>query len=611
MGKGADFGFPEGLGLMSSLDLAVIGNCNVAALVNRQADFVWMCFPRLDGDPVFCGLLKGESDPQDFAGRFSIELLNMKTCEQSYLENTAILVSVLSDDKGNSIEITDFAPRFQQYDRVFRPPTIIRRIVPLRGQPRIRIRLQPLFVWGEVEPKITLGSNHLRYVGPMLTLRLTTDVSVSYVRESQPFIVNRPVSFIFGADEALLAEIDQTSRDFLERTLQYWRSWVRSLSIPFEWQGAVIRAAITLKLCNYEETGAIVAALTTSIPEAPHTKRNWDYRYCWLRDAYFVIHALNRLGVTRTMENYITFIENVVEDSETKDLQPLYGISRSAILEETSAPALSGYKGFAPVRIGNAAYLQKQNDVYGSIVLAVTHSFFDQRLNRSGLPDLFSNLESLGAMAVQMYNKPDASLWELRTRSAVHTFSSIMCWAACDRLAKIAVVLNKDDRAAYWSEVAERIHEGIIQRAWNAKLNSFVATFDGDDLDASLLLIPVLDFLPANDPRFISTVDAVTQHLRKDNLLLRYASEDDFGMPSTAFIICTFWYVDALHAIGRKDEARAIFDNALKLRNSFGLFSEDVDLITGELWGNFPQTYSLVGLINSAVRLSKSWEDAF
>jgi GH15 family glucan-1,4-alpha-glucosidase len=593
---------------MNSLDLAAIGNCNIAALIDRRADLVWMCYPRLDGDPVFCSLLQDKS--QERGGRFSIELLDGTSCEQGYVENTAVFVSIMADDKGNAVEITDFAPRFQQYEREFRPPMLIRRVVPLRGQPRIRVRLEPRFDWGAVEPRITLGSNHVRYVGPLQALRLTTDVSISYVNESKPFLVNKPLSFIFGADEALIADIEQTSSDFLDRTLKYWRSWVRSLSIPFEWQSAVIRAAITLKLCNFEETGAIVAALTTSVPEAPATQRNWDYRYCWLRDAYFVIHALNRLGVTRTMENYITFIENVVQDTGT-DLQPLYGITRNAVLEEKVAPALSGYRGFGPVRIGNAAYKQRQNDVFGSIILAVTHSFFDQRLNRSGLPTLFEKLERLGKIAVSSFDKSDAGPWELRSRTAVHSFSSIMCWAACDRLAKIAAAMNLADRAMHWRKAADEIHAIIIKRIWNNALQSFVATFDGEDLDATLLLIPVLDFLPPDDPRFVSTVAAIGRHLARGNLLLRYASADDFGKPTTGFVVCTFWYVDALHAMGRREEAREIFENALTLRNRFGLYSEDVDFNTGELWGNFPQTYSLVGLVNSAMRLSKSWEDAF
>jgi GH15 family glucan-1,4-alpha-glucosidase len=594
---------------MSNLDLAVIGNCNIAALVDGKADICWMCFPRFDGDPVFCGLIDGKQ--AEHKGRFSIEIVDLASCQQSYLKNTALLVSVLTDAKGNAVEITDFAPRFQQYDRVFRPPAIIRQVRPLSGQPRIRVRLQPMFEWGEIEAKITLGSNHLRYVGPSMALRLTTNASVSYIAESQAFIVDRPFSFVFGADEALLANIEQTAQDFLERTTHYWRDWVRSLSIPFEWQSAVIRAAITLKLCNYEETGAIVAALTTSIPEAPATQRNWDYRYCWLRDAYFVIQALNRLGVTRTMENYITFIENIVEGRGNEPLSPLYSITRSANLEERSAPALAGYRGFGPVRVGNAAYSQIQHDVYGSVVLAVTHSFFDQRLTPGGLISLYASLERLGELAARMYDRPDAGPWELRSRSSVHTFSSMMCWAACDRLGKIAVALDMPERAARWRETAGRMHEAIVHSAWNKELGCFTATFGGKDVDATLLLIPVLDFLPARDPRFISTLAAVEQRLRKGNLVLRYDTPDDFGTPTTGFLVCTFWYVDALHAVGRETEARSIFHEALQLRNRFGLLSEDVDLKSGDLWGNFPQTYSLVGLINSAMRLSKSWEDAF
>jgi GH15 family glucan-1,4-alpha-glucosidase len=594
---------------MSNLDLAVIGNCNIAALVDAKADISWMCFPRFDGDPVFCGLLDGKQ--AEHKGRFSIEIVDLASCQQSYLKNTALLVSVLTDAKGNAVEITDFAPRFQQHDRVFRPPAIIRQVRPLSGQPRIRVRLQPMFEWGEIEAKITLGSNHLRYVGPSMALRLTTNASVSYIAESQAFIVDRPFSFVFGADEALLANIEQTAQDFLERTTRYWRDWVRSLSIPFEWQSAVIRAAITLKLCNYEETGAIVAALTTSIPEAPATQRNWDYRYCWLRDAYFVIHALNRLGVTRTMENYITFIENIVEDSGTEPLSPLYGITRSANLEERSAPALAGYRGFGPVRVGNAAYSQIQHDVYGSVVLAATHSFFDQRLTHGGVTSLYASLERLGEIAARMYDRPDAGPWELRSRSSVHTFSSMMCWAACDRLGKIAIALDMPERAARWRKTADKMHETIMRSAWNEELGCFTATFGGKDVDATLLLIPVLDFLPARDPRFVSTLSAVEQRLRKGNLMLRYDTPDDFGTPTTGFLVCTFWYVDALHAVGREEEARSIFQDALQLRNRFGLLSEDVDLQSGDLWGNFPQTYSLVGLINSAMRLSKSWEDAF
>jgi GH15 family glucan-1,4-alpha-glucosidase len=603
---------------MSSLDLAVIGNCMISALVDRQARIVWSCFPRFDGEPVFCSLLnggaEGQETPEDQGGFFGFELPGEFTCTQAYIENTAVLSSVIEDTRGNAVEIVDFAPRFTQFDRPFRPPQFIRYIRPLKGRPRVRVKLRPLNDWGSRTPERTRGSSHLRFVGPQRALRLTTDAPISYVDEERFFVVDRPMSFIFGTDEPLRAGIDDTARTFLDRTLDYWRQWVRALSIPFDWQDAVIRAAITLKLCNFEESGAIVAALTTSVPEAPGTQRNWDYRYCWLRDAYFVVQALNRLGTTATMEEYLAFISNVVDDSEqggAKDLAPLFPITRQADLEERFAPALKGYRGMGPVRVGNAAYTQIQNDVYGAVVLAATHMFLDRRLMRPANEQLFENLEQLGMRAVEVFNKTDAGPWELRTIASVHTFSAVMCWAACDRLRKIAVVLGRDDRRHFWKAEARRLREEIEARAFNEKLGTFVSTFDGEDLDATLLLLTELNFVTPDDPRFVATVEAIGRDLKHGDLLRRYAVQDDFGLMHTGFLVCAFWYVDALCAIGRREEAREMFERVLAYRNHFGLFSEDADFETGELWGNFPQTYSMVGLINAAVRLSRSWEDAF
>jgi GH15 family glucan-1,4-alpha-glucosidase len=599
----------------ATLDLAAIGNCAVAALVDRSASLVWSCFPRFDGDPVFCALLDGAKPEAERRGVFAIDVIGEESCEQRYLDNTAVLLSTVTDRHGNVVEITDFAPRFIHFGRTFRPPQIVRRVQALRGRPRIRVRLQPSFEWGAVVPQTTRGSNHLRFVGPNQSLRLTTDAPVSYVSEERPFVVDRPLSFFFGSDEPMTSEADRTAREFLDQTVDYWRTWVRGLAIPFDWQEAVIRAAITLKLCNYEETGAIVAALTTSVPEAAGTERNWDYRFCWLRDAYFVIQALNRLGTTKTMEEYLTYITNIVDEADAngtpRDLPPLYGITRSPDLEERFAPALTGYRGMGPVRIGNAAHTQVQNDAYGAVVLASTHAFFDRRLIRPANPALFEHLERLGARAAEVFDQPDAGPWELRTKAAVHTFPSVMCWAACDRLARIAAALGREDRADYWRGEAERMHALIDERAFSPELGHFVSTFGGENLDATLLLLAELGFVEPQDPRFVATVEAAGAALRRGDLLLRYAVADDFGHMTTAFMICAFWYVDALNTIGRREEARDLFERVLALRNSFGLFSEDADFSTGELWGNFPQTYSMVGLINAAVRLSRGWEEAF
>ncbi len=598
-----------------NLDLGVIGNGTLAALIDPVGTILWCGFPRLDGDPIFCALLGGTQPyrPQEpgNGGYFAVEPAGgMASSHQAYQLNSAVLVTRIEDREDNVVEITDFAPRFHQFDRIFRPPTLVRIIVPVKGLPRLRVRLRPRFAYGQETPQLTLGSNHIRYASHSDALRLTTDAALSYLVEETSFVLDRPLHFILGADESLGAGIGDTAHSFLERTLEHWHSWVRSLSIPFEWQDEVIRAALTLKLCSFEETGAIVAALTTSIPEAPGSERNWDYRFCWLRDAYFVVSALNRLGATRSMEEYLGYITDIVGECMDRRLRPCYGITRRADLQERTAPGLLGYRGMGPVRVGNQAHLQVQNDVYGSVILAATHAFFDRRLPLAGDQVLFERLEELGRLAAAFFDQPDAGPWELRNKPAVHTFSAVICWAGCDRLARIASRLALTERAVQWRREADRLHEVITRRAWNPDLDSFVATFEGDHLDASLLLLGELDFLTADDPRFAATVDAIGRHLMRGDLLLRYGVEDDFGRPETAFTICTFWYIDALALLGRRDEARRLFENLLGRRNALGLLSEDIHPETGELWGNYPQTYSLVGLINCAMRLSHTWDEA-
>jgi GH15 family glucan-1,4-alpha-glucosidase len=590
----------------SSLDLGVVGNCSWGGLVDARGRLVWACLPRFDSDPIFPALLAGTPD---HAGTFTTELEGFAACEQRYDGNTPILVTVLRDRAGNAIEQRDFAPRFWNHGRMFRPTMLIRRLRPLSGDPRIRVIVQPRGGWGSQPPAFTRGSNHVRFVLPDLTLRLTTDAPISYVMDAVPFVLDRPIDLILGPDETLTGSISRVARDFDEQTHEHWTNWSRTLSIPFEWQDAVIRAAVTLKLCSFEETGAVVAALTTSIPEARDSARNWDYRYCWLRDAYFVINAFNRLGATRTMEGFLAYIENLAARADG-NLQPVYGIGLESDLEERCEPGLPGYRGMGPVRVGNQAFAQPQHDVYGSLVLASAHSFFDRRLLHPGGWRRFELLEGLGRRAAQLWDQPDAGIWELRTRSHVHTFSSVMCWAACDRLARIAAHLGDPKRAGSWRSQAESIRKGILERAWSGRRGALSAHFGGDETDASLLLLHELGFLAADDPRFAATVGVVERDLRRGSYLLRYSAPDDFGTPSTAFNVCTFWYIGAVAALGRREEARDLFGNMLERRNRLGLLSEDLDPETGELWGNFPQTYSLVGLINAAMRLSRSWEEA-
>lgn len=589
-----------------SLNLAMIGNCTISALIDAHGRIVWSCFPRLDGDPVFHALLGApESNPD--AGVFEIQLEGLVATKQEYLPNSAVLRTVLESADG-AIEIIDFAPRFKWRQRSFRPQTLVRRIRPLRGSPRIRVVVTPSFDCGRAPRSLASGSNHLRFSGPDMTLRLTTDGPIDYLSSGTPFIVDAPINLILGPDETLESGVAETARDFEERTLDYWRTWVHRLALPLEWQDAVIRAAITLKLCSYEATGAIVAAVTTSIPEAPGSGRNWDYRFCWIRDAFFVVRALNSLAAVRTLELYFRWMVNVVAGAKGGHIQPVYGIGLETVLEEEIIPELPGYHGSGPVRIGNQAYLQMQHDTYGNIILGASQAFFDKRLFMSAGVEEFERLEAVGEQAWLLHDKPDAGMWELRTRNRPHTSSAIMSWAGCDRLAKVAVHLGLMDRARLWRERADAVKSAILTRSWSAERNAFVESFEGRHLDASVLLMGEVGLLDPRDPRFIATVEALERTLARGPFMMRYEEADDFGAPETAFNVCAFWRVDALARIGRKEEAREIFEALLAARNPLGLMSEDTDPATGEAWGNFPQTYSMVGIINGATRLSRPWE---
>lgn len=591
----------------ASLDLALIGNCQISALIDAKAQVVWCCMPRFDSTPVFDALM--HSDPGiGTEGVFSVEIENLARSEQRYEPGTAIVRTELWDVQGQGIEVIDFAPRFITRDRPYRPAQLVRRVRPLAGHPRVRFRVSPRGDWGRSAPSLTRGSHHLRYLLPELVLRLTSNVPLTYLVDQSWFSLHKPVSLLLGPDETLDAGIEETARSFEEQTSLYWRHWTHRLALPLEWQEAVIRAAITLKLCQFEETGAIVAAMTTSIPEAPDSGRNWDYRYCWIRDAFFVVRALNTLSEVGTMEGYLNWLYNVIRSARDGHVQPLYGIGLEAALPESVVEGVYGYRGMGPVRIGNQAYEHFQHDVYGSVVLGAAQAFHDLRLFRQADAQDFEALEAMGEQAWLLHERPDAGIWELRTRARIHTSSALMCWAACDRLAHVAQRFSRPERASLWRTRADAIKAKILTRSWSEKRQAFAESFEGADLDASVLLMGEVGFLNPQDPRFISTVRAMESALCDGYFMRRYEGRDDFGLPETAFNVCTFWHIDALARTGRRAQARETFEAMLARRNRLGLLSEDLAPATGELWGNFPQTYSMVGIIHSAVRLSAPWD---
>jgi len=594
--------------MTATLDLWPIGNCQVSALVDRAGRFVWACVPRVDGDPAFCSLLDDHPPSAEGArGFWEIDLEGGVETHQEYLRNTAILITRHSDGAGNAIEVTDFCPRHYRHGRMYRPVAFARIVRPIAGSPRIRVRLRPAYDWGAADPTTTQGSNHIRYQLSDTTLRLTTSAPLGWIQAERLFRVERPLHFFLGPDESFVGDIGGALDTMLKHTAAEWRQWTRALATPVEWQEAVIRSAITLKLCQHEETGAIVAALTTSIPEHAGSERNWDYRYCWIRDAYYTVQALNRLGALDVLESYLEYLRNIVDNAKGGHIQPLYGVGGEAVLTERVAPALSGYRGMRPVRVGNQAYEQIQHDAYGQIILSNAQAFFDRRLYRmAGIED-FRALERVGEHAWDVHDKPDAGLWELRTKSHVHTYSVAMCWAACDRLANAAEALGLPARERFWRDRAGHIRARIERAAWREDTQRISATFGGDDLDASLIQLLDLRFVKPGDERFQGTLRAVEDGLRRGSHMLRYATEDDFGLPHTAFNVCTFWLIEALWLTGRTNDARELFEEMLSRRTPAGLLSEDIDPATGELWGNYPQTYSLVGMINCATLLSKPW----
>ena len=596
--------------MITSLDLALTGNGAIGAIIGPRGEIAWTCFPRFDGDPVFCSLLRGGAKPEH-DGAFVVEMIGSSRVEQEYIPDTAVVVTRFFDDHGAGIEVTDCAPRIHANGGIFAPRMLVRRIEPVAGNPSILVRVRPMENYGarRMAPQIEYAkgpsdSDHLGYTGEKLTLRLTSNVPLDAVLNETPFTLNAPITFMLSWDDEEKLPAAEAGNDLLEGTIAWWRDWIDSLNVPTESREAVVRAAIALKLNVTEDTGAIIAAMTTSIPEAYGSNRNWDYRYCWVRDAYFVANALFKLGDTATTAHYVDFVMGIVAGAKDARLAPMYTVTGGPIPEEHVAEHLPGYRGMGPVRVGNQAYLQIQHDVYGEAILAALPLFTQSLLRRPDGVHLFERLELLGNEAASLFDQPDAGLWELRGVERVHTFSSVMCWTACDGLAQTAEILELRDRASHWRDLADNIHQVITEKSWNAEIGAFTAAMNGDTLDASLLLMEPLGFLPADDPRYVRTVRAIGRDLRRGDFIYRYVEKDDFGEPENAFLVCTLWFIDALIALGERDEARRLFENVLSCRNRHGLLAEHVDPKTREQWGNFVQTYSMAGIITSAIRLA-------
>jgi GH15 family glucan-1,4-alpha-glucosidase len=525
---------------------------------------------------------------------------------QGYIVNTNVLTTTFQDDRGE-FEVVDFAPRFHHLHRYYKPNMLMRIVRPISGQPLIKVNLQPYYNYGKTKCPAGFGSNHIFYTGLPLELRLTTTASLSMVDESRPFALDKTHYFVLTYGEPFESELPHTCEEFLDRTVKYWQTWVKHCYLPHEYQKEIIRSALVLKLHQYEDTGAIIASSTTSIPEAEGTVRCWDYRYCWLRDALFSLAALQRLTQFEEMEKFVVYLRNIVETTDSlHNLQPVYGISGETCLEERILDYLEGYRGNGTVRVGNQAFEHLQHDIYGEMILAISPLFLDQRfVGMESKP--FNLLIRLLDKVEQYLESKDAGLWEFRGSSQLHTFTLLMHWAGAVAAGMIGKALSNSDLVNRCHFLANKAKKLIDEKCWNADLKAYTQAAGTKHLDAALLTMVNFGYLDPRDPKAATHVKAIAEGLKaNEGFIYRYLAEDDFGKTDSAFIICSFWLVESLARIGEVDRARSLFERLLNRANHLGLYSEDLNPRNGDLWGNFPQTYSHVGLINAAFALSET-----
>lgn len=575
----------------------LIGNCAFLAHVHKNTDISWLCWPRFDSTFVFGSLLDEQK-----GGEFSIRPASEFTSEQSYLENTNVLVTKVTCDDGE-YQITDLAPRFFQYDRYFKPLMLIRKIEPISGTPRIKVKCEPVTEYGKKKLRAQRGSNHIEYYEGEDIMRLTTDIPVTYIYDERYFVLSETKYLVLTYGHPLEAPLVSTCETFLRETVKYWRTWIKFSSIAGFFQEYVIRSALALKIHQYEDTGAIIAASTTSLPEYDGSGRNWDYRYCWLRDTHYVLNSLNHIGHFQEMEKYFNYVADISVSEESR-YQPLYRIDGSKQLDESILEYLDGYKGNKPVRIGNQANEHIQNDIYGQVMISIMPLYTDHRFIFRERKDSRRWISSILDKIEATIDEKDAGIWEFRNFANTHCYSNLFQWAGCAAAAKTASTIGDKDLEAKARKLQARAAEHI-ESCYDPVRKVYTNAVGSEHLDASTLQLIMMGYLDPASDRAKDHLKALEAELKtKNGLIYRYLHADDFGKPKTTFLICAFWYVEALACVGRIDEAVTEFEKLMQYSNHLKLFSEDVDEETGSQWGNFPQAYSHVGLMNAAYRIA-------
>lgn len=577
-------------------NLGITGNCHYLAYVDTESDVKWLCWPYMDSSFIFGGLLD-----QEKGGSFKVVPQKKFQTRQKYVENSASLITTFQCEDGD-FEVIDFAPRFNIHDRYYKPLHFFRKIKRIKGQPRIKVVCDPRGNYGELIPTISFGSNHINYHGLHYPVRLTTNASKSYLAEQREFTLSEDIYLILSGGDPFEAPLKETYEEFYYKTNRYWRSWVKDTFIPNIFQKELIRSAITIKLHQYEDTGAIIASGTTSLPEYPGSGRNWDYRYCWLRDSYFSLAAMNTLGHFEEAEKYQHFILNILTD--VQHLQPMYKINGEAQIPEYEVP-LSGYDGCGPVRIGNAAYYQKQFDSFGQVILSLLPLYMDERIiHREQLLSL-DTIWSLLTEIERNMDEPDAGIWEFRGKRQKHVETYTFHWAGAKASIKIAEHYQDEKLKQLALRVLD-LSQQNIEKCWSEEFQCYMSDQTLTYFDASAFLLIIFNYLDHKDLKTLKHFKRLEQELiTPEGMIYRYRAHDDFGDTHATFLICTYWYIESLLCLGLLDEAEASLRNIIVHANHLGLLSEDLSSEDGGQWGNFPQTYSHVGLINTVCRLAR------
>ncbi|MBE7640158.1 MULTISPECIES: glycoside hydrolase family 15 protein [Salegentibacter] len=599
---------------MENLDYGIIGNCKSAALISKTGSLDWCCLPNFDSSAVFAKLLD-----EKVGGSFEFIVDDSYKITQEYLWETNILNTQFNDGE-NSFQVIDFMPRYPREDGSFyAPPDIIRFIRLTGGRPKFRIKYDPRLDFSREKTYNNLKENYIKSYtkeGKYDSLFFYSSLDLNDILEQNEIELTGNAYCLIGYHEKLITQTLDRSYLKFQRTKTYWMNWSAKTTRYTHYENEIMRSALVLKCLSYKKSGAVLAAATTSLPETIGEERNWDYRFCWIRDASMVIKVMAGLGHIKSAKDFLQFIIDIIPDKDEK-IQIMYGINGEKELTEHILDHLSGYKNSHPVRTGNAAYIQKQNDIYGILMEVIYQQFNQFETSLENSEELWTVVRGIVSIVEENWKKPDKGIWELRTEDRHFVFSKLLCWVAIDRAIKIGEVLRMGINDTHWKSLRAEIYNDIYKNGWNEEVQAYTQYYGSKDLDASTLLMEQYGFIEAKDPRFVSTVKATEKELCKDGLMYRYKNKDDFGEPTSSFTICTFWLIDSLFKIGEKKKAKKMFDQLLSYSNHLGLFSEDIDFETKRLLGNFPQAYSHLALIETAANFSigtsseESWLSEF